>query len=216
MNDLNMAYDDYTKLGIKQEGLEIFVAKDAKIHLDQKKLKVSGKGNKIFLDKGAILGKMNAVRLEFIGDNNIFHLKRNSLVKRGHYRFSGSEGIINIGIGTTIGNAYFLCEDSTKIVLGKDCMLSYDVEFRTTDAHSLIDGKSLKIINLPNDIIIGDHVWIGKGVCLLQGIEITNNVVVGTRALVTKSFTQENVAISGVPAKVVRENVLWERTPPLK
>ena len=216
MNDLNMAYDDYTKLGIKQEGLEIFVAKDAKIHLDQKKLKVSGKGNKIFLDKGAILGKMNAVRLEFIGDNNIFHLKRNSLVKRGHYRFSGSEGIINIGIGTTIGNAYFLCEDSTKIVLGKDCMLSYDVEFRTTDAHSLIDGKSLKIINLPNDIIIGDHVWIGKGVCLLQGIEITNNVVVGTRALVTKSFTQENVAIAGVPAKVVRENVLWERTPPLK
>jgi acetyltransferase-like isoleucine patch superfamily enzyme len=216
MNDLNMAYDDYTKLGIKQEGLEIFVAKDAKIHLDQKKLKVSGKGNKIFLDKGAILGKMNAVRLEFIGDNNIFHLKRNSLVKRGHYRFSGSEGIINIGLGTTIGNAYFLCEDSTKIVLGKDCMLSYDVEFRTTDAHSLIDGKSLKIINLPNDIIIGDHVWIGKGVCLLQGIEITNNVVVGTRALVTKSFTQENVAIAGVPAKVVRENVLWERTPPLK
>jgi len=208
---------DYSIVKTKTEfeGLEIFAADGAKLHADAN-IKVSGKGNKIYLDSGAKLGSLSAPRLEFLGDNNTFHLKSNVNIKRGHYRFSDNEGSIIIGEKSSIGNAYFLCAQSTKIQLGKDCMLSYEVEFRTTDAHSLIDGDNLEVINYPGDIIIGDHVWIGKGACLLQDIELSSNVVVGTKALVTKSFLIEKVAIAGVPAKIVRENVLWDRKPPIR
>lgn len=213
MSTVEQREDYYTQCLTEHDGLEIYMAQDTKLHPDAK-ITVKGHGNKMYLEEGASLGQLSAPRLEFLGNNNIFHIGKKANIKRGHYRFDGNDGRIDIGEKTTIGNAYFLCAENTTIQLGTDCMLSYEVEFRTTDAHSLIDEASGEVINYPADIIVGDHVWIGKGGCLLQGIEIASNCIVGTRALVTKSFLQEKTAIAGVPAKVVRENVLWDRKPP--
>lgn len=54
---------------------------------------------------------------------------------------------------------------------------------------------------------IGDNVYIGPGAILFGEIQIANNVMIGANATVNKSFTQENVAIAGTPAKVVKENI---------
>lgn len=93
-------------------------------------------------------------------------------------------------------------------------MLSYELELRTTDAHSLFDRQSGELKNPPAGISIGDHCWIGKGACILQGVSLTNDVVVGTKSLVTKSCNEPYVALAGIPAKIVSRDTAWDRTPP--
>lgn len=52
-------------------------------------------------------------------------------------------------------------------------------------------------------IVIGEDVWIGAGVRVLDGIKIGNRSVIGAGAVVTKNIPDASVAV-GVPAKVVK------------
>jgi len=51
---------------------------------------------------------------------------------------------------------------------------------------------------------IGSGVWMAPGCIVIQGVEIGENSVIGTGAVVTKSVPA-NCMAAGVPAKVVRE-----------
>lgn len=50
--------------------------------------------------------------------------------------------------------------------------------------------------------VIGDNVWIGPSVCLVENVHIGNNSVIATGAVVTKDVP-DNVTVAGVPAKVI-------------
>ena len=50
-----------------------------------------------------------------------------------------------------------------------------------------------------------------REVTVLKGSEVPNNTTVAFRAIVTKKFTEENTILAGAPAKVVKNNVNWER-----
>ena len=51
--------------------------------------------------------------------------------------------------------------------------------------------------------IIGDNVYIAPGVKMYGKIEIASGIMIGANAVVTKSFTEENICIAGVPAKKI-------------
>lgn len=53
---------------------------------------------------------------------------------------------------------------------------------------------------------IGDNVVVGVGATILGGITIANGIAIGANSLVNKSFTEENIAVAGVPAKKVSNN----------
>lgn len=175
-----------------------------------------GTNNRIILHENARFGTIGSPRIEFKGSNNTLEVFESCTIKRGHYRFVGDGNRISFGKKTTLNGAYFLCDGGSLISTGEDCMFSYEIELRTTDAHTLFDTQTGELLNPPEDIIIGDHCWIGKGACILQGVVLPNDTVVGTRALVTKSFDEPFTAIAGIPAKVVRRNVGWRRPPPTR
>lgn len=50
---------------------------------------------------------------------------------------------------------------------------------------------------------IGNCVYIGPGAKLFGKITIADRIAVGANAVVTQSFTEENIAIGGVPAKKI-------------
>ena len=49
----------------------------------------------------------------------------------------------------------------------------------------------------------GDNVYFGPGVKMSGPLRIADNVVIGANSVVTRSFTQPGVTISGFPAKIV-------------
>jgi len=46
----------------------------------------------------------------------------------------------------------------------------------------------------------GSNVWIGYGACVLRGVRVGDNSVIGTNAVVTKDVPA-NAVVGGVPAK---------------
>jgi acetyltransferase-like isoleucine patch superfamily enzyme len=89
-------------------------------------------------------------------------------------------------------------------------MVASDVQFMTSDAHSVIDADTGRRINPAADIFVGDHVWLGLQTVILKGASIGAGAVVGLRAVVTGSVPANCVA-AGTPARVIRQNVRWDR-----
>ena len=52
---------------------------------------------------------------------------------------------------------------------------------------------------------IGDNCYIGPGVKIYGNISIANGTAIGANAVVNKSFSEENIAIAGIPAKKIAD-----------
>jgi hypothetical protein len=50
---------------------------------------------------------------------------------------------------------------------------------------------------------VGNNVWIGYGACILRGVTVGDNAVIGTSAVVTRDVPA-NAVVAGVPARVLR------------
>ena len=68
--------------------------------------------------------------------------------------------------------------------------------------------------NRGGHIIIGNHVWVGHAVKILKSSMINDDSVIGSSSLVNKKFENGNVIIAGFPAKVIRNEITWNRKPP--
>jgi acetyltransferase-like isoleucine patch superfamily enzyme len=193
---------------------------------------IQGKNNHILVDKSALLANFT---FNIIGNNNqieideasvlnnvTFFIRGNNnkikLDKRTRFNRGGSIWIedydceVRIGENSTFEDVHIAAtEPKSKIIIGKDCMFAYNIDLRTGDSHSIIDSMTNERINYAQDIVIGNHVWIASHVSILKGGCISNNSVVATRAVVTKSFNDENILIGGIPAKKIKQNINWDR-----
>jgi acetyltransferase-like isoleucine patch superfamily enzyme len=52
-------------------------------------------------------------------------------------------------------------------------------------------------------IVVGDDVWLGFGVIVLDGVHIGNNAVIGAGSVVTKDIPEASIAV-GNPARVIK------------
>lgn len=170
-------------------------------------LRIYGKGNRI--ECYSTLGKN--VRITIHGNNNHLYIGKNITYKRGSIWFEDESNIIHIGDRTTIEDASLaVAEKATKLIIGDDCMLSFNIRISTTDSHSIINLKTGYRTNFADDIIIGDHVWVGNGALINKGVNIGSNAIVGCNSVVTRSCPSSCI-IAGVPAKVIKENTTWKR-----
>lgn len=144
------------------------------------------------------------------GDRNIIRIGKDCHY-RGDILVKGNDQIVEFGDYSTTVGVYILCQEGCNVRIGRHCMLSREIEVRTTDAHSVIDIETGGRLNTPGDVIIGDHVWVGLGVILNKGSVIPSDTIVGAGAFVNKPFEDEHTAIAGAPAKVVRRGVTWNR-----
>jgi acetyltransferase-like isoleucine patch superfamily enzyme len=51
--------------------------------------------------------------------------------------------------------------------------------------------------------VVGSNVWVGYGACVLRGVQVGDNAIVGTNSVVTRNVPA-NAVVGGVPAKVIR------------
>lgn len=193
---------------------------DAKIQIanDSKmvdvKIMLNGNNNSLIIEEGVELFDCS---IYANGDNNNIFIGKNCKFKGTHIMCCDEGNSIIIESGTTTngefwGNTILHTMEKTKITIGKDCMLSGNIVIRTTDGHSIINSKGERI-NLPNNIKIDDHVWIGMNSMILKGNHIAKGCIIGANSVVTHSFNDEYTIIGGNPAKKINkiEDIDWNR-----
>ena len=116
----------------------------------------------------------------------------------------------------------FYCDYGYNIFIGKNVMLNYgcvilDVCLVKIGEHTLIGPnthiytachcldpkKRLNDIEYGKEVTIGKNVWIGGNCCILPGITIKDNAVIGAGSVVTKDVPA-NVVVAGNPAKIIK------------
>ena len=167
----------------------------------------SGKNNQLIMEEGV---EINNLKVRIHGNNNIIYLGRN-VRWTGHLLIVGNGLSINIGENTTAQGVYILGREAS-VYIGKDCMLSREIEIRATDVHKVFDLETKKRLNpVHSDIKIGDHVWVAAKVLISKNVSIPSGCIVGAGSFVNTSFTEENSILAGTPASVKKRNIYWER-----
>lgn len=178
----------------------------------KKRVKVKIRGNNNYIN---ILDKcrLRNTTIQIKGHNNSITLGSKVVIYEDVYiMIEGDSTSIVIGNNTTIGSAkLFLGEGNTCIKIGNDCMISRNVTMNTSDFHSVIDIVNGKRLNPPKSISIGNHVWIGNGAYIAKGAYIGEDCVVAARGYVSGKVFDNNTLIGGLPAKVLRDNINWDR-----
>jgi acetyltransferase-like isoleucine patch superfamily enzyme len=100
--------------------------------------------------------------------------------------------------------------EGTTITIGRDVMFASGNQVRADDGHPIFNVRTGKRVNWSRDITIGPHVWVGANVAILAGSEIGEGSVVALGAVVRGRFPN-NCIIGGVPARILRRDIAWER-----
>lgn len=119
---------------------------------------------------------------------------------------------LKIGRNTVIGEVDISLRDEQghSVLIGENCLFGWGgVSFRTTDGHTIFNLSDGQPLNYGGDIILGNHIWVGRSVCFLKHASVASDSVIGAHSLVTKAFSESNVVIAGFPARVIRKNISW-------
>lgn len=121
-------------------------------------------------------------------------------------RIYGS-GQIFIGENTYLGeNSMVLAnKPDVKVVIGKDCAISHNVQIRTEINKKARHFKEDRYELPPAgaDVVIGDYVWVGANVFIGGGVSIGENSIIGANSVVTRDVPAHAV-YGGVPARLIR------------
>ncbi|WP_370159009.1 acyltransferase [Salipiger bermudensis] len=192
-------------------------------------LKISDRGQRNILDLPS--DPSGDISVQIDGDDNRVTIRNARRVSKLSITISGNGGVVDmdpfrigslsigvkhgghvlIGKATSIEGAYILCDHGCTVTLGEDCMLSYNVQLRTTDAHGIYAVETGERLNAAEDITISDHVWIGQSVLVSKGVNIGRNSVVGAGSFVQKQSFPPSCILAGTPARLLRTGIVWDR-----
>ena len=152
---------------------------------------------------------MDNIKVRFDGESALIILGQDIKIVNELFIECGNNTTVKIGNNTSFDNT-IIYSSYADIIIGEDCMFSYNVMLRNHDSHFIFDIETGKRINYNKNIIIKDNVWVGQGSVLLSGFCIGNGSVIGANSVSSSEFP-DNVIIAGNSAKVIRKGVIWSR-----
>jgi acetyltransferase-like isoleucine patch superfamily enzyme len=148
-----------------------------------------------------------------IGKHAKLHIGRWAWVGHGS-KLRVHEGEVRIGAKTVMGQE---CTISAfqHVSIGRECIVADRVMLIDFD-HGVIEvERPIRLQGIyKRDVRVGHNVWIGYGACILRGVTVGDNSVIGTSAVVTKAVPA-NAVVGGIPAHVIRmrdapQSLRWE------
>lgn len=155
-------------------------------------------------------GQFNKLKIDINGNHNQVTIAE-AVKFSGHLLIVGDHLHIHIGARTTAIDCYVLARDKS-VTIGKDCMISRGIEIRATDVHKVYDLDSNERLNSAHtDVKVGNQIWIAANVTISKNVTIADGCIIAAGSFVNKPITTPNCMIAGTPAKIIRQNVRWER-----
>lgn len=143
---------------------------------------------KILVDQDARLTVLNDFNVGYGSDIEIF---------------PNAELIIK-GKGGSNVNLNIICGE--KIEIGEGVQIGRGVTIRDNNGNHYINRSGYKNTR---PVIIGDKAWLCEGCTIMPGVKIGSGAIIGAKAFVT-SNVPPNAMVSGNPAVIVDEDVLWK------
>jgi len=160
--------------------------------------------------------------LLFLGRHLELQIARRGMVEFGRFVWIGDgtkirchEGVVEIGAKTVMGQE---CTISAyqRVRIGEQCVIADRAMFIDFD-HGIVEvDRPIRLQGIyKRDVEVGNNVWIGYGACVLRGVSVGDNSVIGTNSVVTKDVPA-NAVVGGIPARIIRmreapSEMRWER-----
>jgi acetyltransferase-like isoleucine patch superfamily enzyme len=146
----------------------------------------------------------------FIGPRVTIQIGKGARVELGRWSWLGHgtkirchEGVVSIGAKTVMGQE---CTISAfqHVSIGRECVIADRVMLIDFD-HGVVEvERPIRLQGIyKRDTRVGNNVWIGYGACILRGVTVGDNAIIGTNAVVTRDVPA-NAVVGGVPAQVIR------------
>jgi acetyltransferase-like isoleucine patch superfamily enzyme len=146
----------------------------------------------------------------FFGRRLEIQIGRSGEIRFGRFVWIGDgskirchEGTVEIGEKTVIGQE---CTISAyqRVRIGEQCVIADRAMFIDFD-HGVVEvERPIRVQGIyKRDVEVGSNVWIGYGACVLRGVRVGDNAIVGTNSVVTRDVPA-NAVVAGIPARIIR------------
>lgn len=135
------------------------------------------------------------------------NLLKNILGKTGEGIYIEQPFHCDYGKNIEVGNHFYanynlIILDVAPVKIGDNVMCAPNVGIYTA-GHPIHPAARATLWEYGIEITIGDNVWIGANACILPGVHIGSNTVIGAGSVVTKDIPEWTVA-AGNPCKPIR------------
>ena len=155
-------------------------------------------------------GRLQTDGLCFVCPGVKFEIGKQATVTLGRWSWLGHgckvrahEGEVSIGAKSVLGQE---CTISAfqHVAIGRECIIADRVMLIDFD-HGMVEvERPIRLQGIyKRDVDVGHNVWIGYGACILRGVNVGDNSVIGTSAVVTADVP-DNAVVGGIPAKLIR------------
>jgi acetyltransferase-like isoleucine patch superfamily enzyme len=148
--------------------------------------------------------------LAFMPRNVVLQIGPRGRIELGRWSWLGHgtkirchEGVVSVGAKTVLGQD---CTISAyqHVSIGRECVIADRVMLIDFDHGTVEVDRPIRLQGIyKRDVRVGNNVWIGYGACILRGVTVGDNAVIGTNSVVTKDVPA-NAVVGGVPARVLR------------
>jgi acetyltransferase-like isoleucine patch superfamily enzyme len=148
--------------------------------------------------------------LVFFGKRLELQIGKRGTIRFGRFAWIGDgtkirchEGEVVIGAKTVLGQE---CTISAykHVRIGEQCVIADRAMFIDFD-HGVVEvERSIRVQGIyKRPVDVGSNVWVGYGVCVLRGVAVGDNSILGTNSVVTKDVPA-NAVVGGIPARLLR------------
>jgi acetyltransferase-like isoleucine patch superfamily enzyme len=146
----------------------------------------------------------------FFGPHLKLQVGRRGRIEFGRFVWIGDgtkirchEGVVQIGDKTVLGQE---CTVSAyqRVRIGAQCVIADRAMFIDFDHGVAEVERPIRVQGIyKRDTVVGSNVWVGYGACVLRGVRVGDNAIIGTNAVVTRDVPA-NAVVGGVPARPIR------------